>query len=95
MAGNLTAQVRNIAEVAIAVAKWRYVRKITVDVRGEILHLKETLNTTGGSTSGPLHPKLPVWQGRLVVKVNSVTGICTGCSGNLERPDRLSKPDDR
>jgi len=45
MAGNLTAQVRNIAEVATAVARGDLSRKITVDVRGEILELKETLNT--------------------------------------------------
>jgi len=45
MAGNLTAQVRNIADVAIAVATGDMSRKITVDVRGEILQLKETLNT--------------------------------------------------
>src|SRR5207248_2827256 len=41
----LTAQVRNIAEVATAVARGDLSRKITVDVRGEILQLKETLNT--------------------------------------------------
>ncbi|MET0463111.1 MAG: HAMP domain-containing protein, partial [Chitinophagaceae bacterium] len=45
MASNLTNQVRNIAEVAIAVANGDMSRKITVDVRGEILQLKETLNT--------------------------------------------------
>ena len=45
MAGNLTGQVRNIAEVATAVAQGDLSRKITVDVRGEILQLKETLNT--------------------------------------------------
>src|SRR6187455_1938007 len=45
MASNLTAQVRNIAEVATAVARGDLSRKITVDVRGEILQLKETLNT--------------------------------------------------
>ncbi|MBI5616759.1 MAG: HAMP domain-containing protein [Gammaproteobacteria bacterium] len=45
MAGNLTGQVRNIAEVATAVARGDLSRKITVDVRGEILLLKETLNT--------------------------------------------------
>jgi HAMP domain-containing protein/signal transduction histidine kinase/DNA-binding response OmpR family regulator len=45
MASNLTGQVRNIAEVAIAVANGDMSRKITVDVRGEILQLKETLNT--------------------------------------------------
>ncbi|HZP77243.1 MAG TPA: HAMP domain-containing protein, partial [Pseudolabrys sp.] len=45
MAGNLTAQVRNIADVATAIASGDLSRKITVDVRGEILQLKETLNT--------------------------------------------------
>jgi HAMP domain-containing protein len=45
MASNLTAQVRNIAEVATAVARGDLSRKITVDVKGEILELKNTLNT--------------------------------------------------
>jgi HAMP domain-containing protein/CheY-like chemotaxis protein len=45
MAGNLTAQVRNIAEVATAIASGDLSKKITADVRGEILLLKETLNT--------------------------------------------------
>ena len=45
MASNLTGQVRNIAEVATAVAKGDLSRKITVDVRGEILELKNTINT--------------------------------------------------
>ena len=45
MASNLTAQVRNISEVTIAVANGDLSRKITVDVRGEILQLKETINT--------------------------------------------------
>src|SRR5689334_19433628 len=45
MAGNLTAQVRNIAEVTIAVANGDLSKKITVDVRGEILQLKDTINT--------------------------------------------------
>ena len=45
MAGNLTGQVRNIAEVATAVAKGDLSKKITVDASGEILSLKETLNT--------------------------------------------------
>jgi CheY-like chemotaxis protein/HAMP domain-containing protein len=45
MAGNLTGQVRNIAEVATAIAGGDLSRKITVDVRGEILQLKETINT--------------------------------------------------
>jgi HAMP domain-containing protein/signal transduction histidine kinase/CheY-like chemotaxis protein len=45
MGGNLTAQVRNIAEVTTAVARGELNRKITVDVRGEILELKNTINT--------------------------------------------------
>jgi HAMP domain-containing protein/signal transduction histidine kinase/CheY-like chemotaxis protein len=45
MAGNLTAQVRNIAEVTTAVANGDLSKKITVDVRGEILELKNTVNT--------------------------------------------------
>ncbi|MBI3547540.1 MAG: response regulator, partial [Elusimicrobia bacterium] len=45
MASNLTSQVRNIADVTTAVAKGDLSKKITVDVRGEILALKETINT--------------------------------------------------
>ena len=45
MATNLTSQVRNIAEVTTAVARGDLSRKITVDVRGEILELKQTINT--------------------------------------------------
>src|SRR5438034_542710 len=45
MAGNLTSQVRNIAEVTTAVQKGDLSKKITVDVRGEILELKQTINT--------------------------------------------------
>ena len=45
MAGNLTAQVRNIAEVTTAVANGDLSKKITVDVRGEILEMKNTINT--------------------------------------------------
>jgi HAMP domain-containing protein/signal transduction histidine kinase/CheY-like chemotaxis protein len=45
MAGNLTAQVRNIAEVSTAIANGDLSKKITVDVKGEILELKNTINT--------------------------------------------------
>ena len=45
MAGNLTGQVRNIAEVATAIARGDLSKKITVDVKGEILELKNTINT--------------------------------------------------
>jgi HAMP domain-containing protein/signal transduction histidine kinase/DNA-binding response OmpR family regulator len=52
MAGNLTAQVRNIAEVTTAVAKGDLSRKITVDVKGEILELKDTINTMVDQLNG-------------------------------------------
>src|SRR5438477_554484 len=52
MAGNLTAQVRNIAEVSPAVARPVLSKKITVDVSGEILELKDTLNTTVDQLNG-------------------------------------------
>src|SRR5207244_105118 len=45
LAGNLTRQVRNIAQVTTAVAQGDLSQKITVDVRGEILELKDTINT--------------------------------------------------
>jgi len=51
MADNLTAQVRSIAQVATAVAKGDLSQKITVDARGEILELKETINTMVGQLS--------------------------------------------
>ncbi len=52
MASNLTSQVRNIAEVTTAVAKGDLSRKITVDVRGEILALKDTINTMVDQLNG-------------------------------------------
>jgi HAMP domain-containing protein/signal transduction histidine kinase/DNA-binding response OmpR family regulator len=52
MASNLTGQVRNIAEVTTAVARGDLSRKITVDVRGEILQLKETINTMVDQLNG-------------------------------------------
>jgi HAMP domain-containing protein len=47
LAGNLTGQVRNIAEVTTAVARGDLSKKITVDVKGEILELKDTINVHG------------------------------------------------
>jgi HAMP domain-containing protein/CheY-like chemotaxis protein len=52
MCGNLTDQVRNIAEVTTAVARGDLSKKITVDVRGEILQLKETINTMVDQLNG-------------------------------------------
>src|SRR5260221_7547863 len=45
LAGNLTMQVRNIADVTTAVATGNLTKKITVDVRGEVAELKNTINT--------------------------------------------------
>src|SRR5205823_3054640 len=52
MASNLTAQVRNIADVATAIARGDLSKKITVDVRGEILQLKDTINTMVDQLNG-------------------------------------------
>src|SRR5439155_556681 len=52
MASNLTAQVRNIADVTTAVAKGDLSRKITVDVKGEVLELKHTINTMVNQVEG-------------------------------------------
>jgi HAMP domain-containing protein len=52
MASNLTGQVRNIAEVTTAVANGDLSKKITVDVRGEILELKDTINTMVDQLNG-------------------------------------------
>ncbi len=62
MAGNLTAQVRNIAAVTTAVAKGDLSKKITVDVKGEILELKNTVR---------LPPKSPASPVKSVLKENS------------------------
>jgi len=58
MAGNLTGQVRNIAEVTTAVARGDLSRKITVDVKGEILELKNT-STRWSTSSTPSPEKYP------------------------------------
>ncbi len=57
MAGNLTSQVRNIAEVTTAVAKGDLSKKVTVDVKGEILELKNTVNTMVDQLSARSHRK--------------------------------------
>src|SRR6185436_10925224 len=51
MASNLTSQVRNIAQVTTAVANGDLSQQITVDVKGEILELKNTVNTMVGQLS--------------------------------------------
>ena len=62
MAGNLTGQVRNIAEVTTAVANGDLTKKVTVDVRGEILELKNTINAMVdqlNSFASRGHPRRP------------------------------------
>ncbi len=73
MAGNLTAQVRNIADVTIAVANGDLSKKITVDVRGEILQLKEAINTMVDQLRG------------FAAEVTRVARE-VGTDGKLERP---------
>ena len=89
MAGNLTAQVRDIAEVTTAVANGDLSKKITVDVKGEILELKNTINTMvdqlalvclgsdARRTRGGHRRK--AWR----------TGGCARRCGHMERSDRL------
>src|SRR5207249_1788752 len=63
MAANLTAQVRNIADVTTAVAKGDLSKKITVDVRGEILELKQTINVMVDQLNGFACEVRPVARG--------------------------------
>ena len=89
MASNLTGQVRNIAEVATAIASGDLSRKITVDVRGEILQLKETLNTMVDQLNRFAGEVTRVarevgTEGRLGGQAN-----VPGRGGNLEGPYRL------
>ena len=79
MGSNLTAQVRNIAEVTTAVAKGDLSRKITVDVKGEILELKNTINTMVDQLNS-----FGSEVSRVAREVGSEgklgwTGRCTGC----------------
>ena len=71
MAGNLTAQVRNIADVTTAVANGDLSKKITVDVRGEILELKNTINTWSISST-PSPRKSRAWRAKSAPKASSV-----------------------
>src|SRR5262249_30516790 len=77
MAGNLTGQVRNIAEVTTAVAKGDLSKKITVDVKGEILELKNTINVmvdqlnsfaSEGTGIDGLHDAVAIFGGQAEVK---------------------------
>ena len=71
MAGNLTGQVRNIAEVTTAVARGDLSRKITVDVKGEILELKNTINTMVDQLNALRLAKSPAWPAKSAPKASS------------------------
>ena len=93
MASNLTDQVRNIAEVTIAVANGDLSRKIAVDVRGEILQLKETINTMVEQLRSFASEVTRVarevgTEGRL-----GVAGRRPGRGRNVEGPHRLGECD--
>ena len=90
MAGNLTAQVRNIADVTIAVANGDLSKKITVDVRGEILQLKEATNTMVEQLRSFASEVTRVarevgTEGRL-----GGQAVVPGVAGTWKDPDRLS-----
>jgi HAMP domain-containing protein len=92
MAGNLTSQVRNIAQVTTAVARGDLSQKITVDARGEILELKNTINTMVDQLSSFADEVTRVarevgTEGKLggQAAVSGVSGTC------LEGPDRLGQ----
>ena len=95
MAGNLTAQVRNIAEVTTAVARGDLSKKITVDVKGEILELKNTINTMvdqlGSFASEVTRVAREVGIGRQARR----PGRGAGSRRHLEGPDRQRQLDGR
>ena len=91
MAGNLTAQVRDIAQVTTAVAKGDLSQKITVDARGEILELKNTINTMVDQLSAFADEVTRVarevgTEGRLGGQAD-----VKGVAGHLARPHRLGE----
>ena len=93
MAGNLTSQVRNIAEVATAIAGGDLSKKITVNVSGEILQLKETVNTMVDQLERVRRRgDAGRARGRDRRQVGRA-GQRAGCCGHLERPDRQRQLD--
>jgi HAMP domain-containing protein len=95
MASNLTGQVRNIAEVATAVAQGDLSKKITVNVSGEILQLKETLNTMVDQLNAFAGEVTRV--AREVGTEGKLGGQAAGAGRrrHLEGPDRLGQLDGR
>ena len=95
MAGNLTGQVRNIAEVTTAVANGDLSKKITVDVKGEILELKNTINTMVDQLNSFASEVTRV--AREVGTEGKLGGQAQvrGRGGHLEGPDRQRELDGR
>ena len=93
MADNLTGQVRNIAQVTTAVAKGDLSQKIRVDARGEILELKETINTMVDQLSAFADEVTRV--AREVGTEGNLGGqaVVRGVSGTVEGPDRQRQRD--
>ena len=93
MAGNLTGQVRNIADVTTAVARGDLSKKITVDVKGEILELKNTINTMVDQLRSFASEVTRV--AREVGTEGKLGGQARrgGRGGHLEGPDRLRELD--
>ena len=85
MAGNLTAQVRNIAEVTTAVANGDLSKKITVDVKGEILELKEYHQHDGGSAELVRFGSNACGARSGYGRKTRRPGTCDGCGRYLER----------
>ena len=88
LANNLTAQVRNIAEVTTAVAKGDLSKKITVDARGEVNELKNTINTMVDQLRS-----FAAEVSRVAFEVGTEgqpgrAGRRQGCLGHLEGSDR-------
>jgi HAMP domain-containing protein len=87
MGSNLTAQVRSIAEVTTAVARGDLNRKITVDVKGEILELKNTINTVVDRLNAFAGEVSRVAR-EVGTEASSAAKPWCGCRGYLEGPHR-------
>src|SRR5207302_1683372 len=92
LADNLTTQVRNIAEVTTAVATGDLTKKITVNVKGEVLQLKNTINTMVDQLSSFADEVTRVakevgTEGKLGVqaKVEGVSGVWKGLTDNVNQ----------
>ena len=95
MAGNLTGQVRNIAEVTTAVANGDLSKKITVDVKGEILELKDTINTMVDQLNSFRFGSNACGARSRFGRKTRRPGRRERCGRYLERSDRQREPDGR